>query len=84
MPTKNVNPNVYMVDENGEPQELQRIGAIDISLDTNLPFFRETIGEPSEIVLEAGETMRRSLIKLLYSNNWLKMHGYPMRRRFKK
>ena len=86
MPTKNVNQNVYMVDEKGEMYEINKIENLDIEpvfdseqyFDTILP---RGIGDTFELSFEVPKATVRSILRTIIPNNWLKMHGYPMRRR---
>lgn len=84
MPTKNENPNIYMVDENGGLHELNRIENLDIEMDFDSPqdfsSALKTFGIQSEALIKEY----KSYVQAFAPNNWLKMHGYPMRRRFGK
>lgn len=89
MPTKNENPNVYMVDENGAPHKLNRIESLDIESvfdskkDSDM-ILQRGIGDTFELSFELPKATVRSLLLNIVPNNWLKMHGYPMRRRLRK
>lgn len=89
MPTKNENPNVYMVDENGAPHKLNRIespdieSVFDLKKDSDM-ILQRGIGDTFELSFEVPKVTVRSLLLNIIPNNWLKMHGYPMRRRLRK
>ena len=86
MPTKNENLNAYMVDGNGVLHKLNRIEspniepAFDSKKDSDMISQRE-MGNSFEICFKTPKTTVRSLLRAIMPNNWLKMHGYPMRRK---
>lgn len=84
MPTKNVNQNVYIVDENGELHKLNGIESVNIETDIDAPqnfsSALKDFGIQSDVFIKAY----KSYVQTFAPNNCLKMHGYPMRRRFKK
>lgn len=84
MPTKNVNPNVYMVDGNGELHELNRIESVNVATDFDTPQDFYSALKNFGIQIEFLIKECKSYAQAFADNNWLKMHGYPMRRRLRK
>lgn len=84
MPIKNVNPNVYMVDENGEMHELNRIDSVDIEpiFDSEQDFSSALETFDIQCVVLIKEY--KSYVQAFAPNNWLKRHGYLMCRRLRK
>lgn len=78
MPTKGENKIVYIATQEGEMHELNGIDNVDIEPDFTSAL--ENFGLQIELLIKEY----RSFVLEYAPNNWLKMHGHPMRRKFRK
>ncbi len=91
MPPKNINefPKLYVVEPNGRCTELGKIGSVsfdDVSQPRVLDEEPVLISRPAEATFEVKWNPTIEIIYLLIhgripANNWLKAHGWPLRRK---
>ena len=78
--------NIYIIDENGETHKLNRSEILNIESVPELKKDYDTIlqrgmSDSFEVYFKTPKTTIRSLLLTIMPNNWLKRHGYPMRRK---
>lgn len=84
MPTKNEKPNIYITNQGGELHEINQIEHIKIEKDSDSQQDFSKLTEPFEMSWKVSKTPFHKLMQISFPNNWLKRHGFPMRRKFKK
>ena len=91
MTPKDIRPQTLYFRTGGEYKPLGRITEVSEMVVGDEDFEQEMLEfqYPEEMTFTATTIINRNLIRLLIGkkedipNNWLKMHGYPMRRRRK-
>lgn len=89
MPPKELQPQTLYFSTGGEYKPLGRITEVSEMVVGDEDFEREMLEfqYPEEMAFTATTIVNRNVIRLLFGNkkdipnNWLKMHGYPMRRK---
>ena len=91
MPPKDIQPQTLYFSAGGEYKPLGRITEVPEIVVEDEDFEQEMLEfqYPEEMTFTATTIVNRNVIRLLFGdkkdipNNWLKMHGYPMRRKGK-
>lgn len=89
MPLKDEKPVLYVKQNEDEWIPIHDIEPTDIeavvdSEDDFSAILENGISESFELSFDMPTITLRELIRQIIPNNWLKIHGYPMRRRFKR
>ena len=91
MPPKDIKPQTLYFSAGGEYKPLGRITEVPEIVVGDEDFEQEMLEfqYPEEMTFTATTIVNRNVIRLLFGNkkdipnNWLKMHGHPMRRKGK-